>query len=81
MSLLTVKSAGNQQISGVPLGYRPYTKNTNIDSITKIPSFCKPEDKHYPESDWPIYKGKPDFIFFDASYQPCGVVDDKISNN
>ena len=38
----------------------------DIDSITKIPSFCKPEDKHYPESDWPIYKGKPDFIFFDA---------------
>ena len=36
------------------------------DSITKIPSFCKPEDNHYPESDWPTYKGKPDFIFFDA---------------
>ena len=36
------------------------------DSVTKIPSFCKPEDKHYPESDWPTYKGKPDFIFFDA---------------
>ncbi len=36
------------------------------DSVTKIPAFCKPEDKHYPESDWPVYKGKPDFIFFDA---------------
>jgi len=38
----------------------------NQDSITTIPAFCKPEDKHYPESDWPKYKGKPDFIFFDA---------------
>ena len=33
------------------------------DSVTKIPSFCKPEDKHYPESNWPTYLGKPDFIF------------------
>ncbi len=33
---------------------------------TKIPAFCKPEDKHYPEEKWPIYKGRPDFIFFDA---------------
>ncbi len=38
----------------------------DVSSITKIPSFCKPEDRHYPKSDWPIYKGKPDFIFFDA---------------
>ena len=36
------------------------------DSITEIPSFCKPEDKHYPASSWPKYIGKPDFIFFDA---------------
>jgi D-glycerate 3-kinase len=38
----------------------------NQDTQTKIPSFCKPEDKHYPIEDWPIYIGKPDFIFFDA---------------
>ena len=36
------------------------------NSITKIPLFCKPEDRHYPETDWPSYRGKPDFIFFDA---------------
>ena len=36
------------------------------DHETKIPAFCKPKDKHYPIEDWPIYKGKPDFIFFDA---------------
>ena len=33
---------------------------------TKIPIFCKPEDRHYPKEEWPIYQGKPDFIFFDA---------------
>ena len=36
------------------------------DTETKIPTFCKPKDNHYPESEWPVYKGKPDFIFFDA---------------
>ncbi len=40
--------------------------NADHDTETKIPSFCKPEDKHYPEEDWPLYLGKPDFIFFDA---------------
>ena len=38
----------------------------NQDTQTKIPSFCKQEDKHYPIEDWPVYIGKPDFIFFDA---------------
>ena len=36
------------------------------DTETKIPTFCKPKDNHYPESEWPVYKGKPDFLFFDA---------------
>ena len=36
------------------------------DTETKIPTFCKPKDNHYPESEWPVYKGKPDLIFFDA---------------
>ena len=40
--------------------------NAEHDTETKIPSFCKPEDKHYPEEDWSLYLGKPDFIFFDA---------------
>jgi len=40
--------------------------NAKPDTETRIPSFCKPEDKHYPKKDWPVYKGKPDFIFFDA---------------
>ena len=36
------------------------------DHETRIPAFCKPKDKHYPIEEWPIYRGKPDFIFFDA---------------
>ena len=38
----------------------------NSDAITPIPSFCKPEDRHYPQEKWPVYKGRPHFIFFDA---------------
>ena len=40
--------------------------NANPETETKIPAFCKPKDRHYPAEEWPIYKGKPDFIFFDA---------------
>ena len=40
--------------------------NASPETETKIPAFCKPEDRHYPLEEWPIYKGKPDFIFFDA---------------
>ena len=40
--------------------------NASPETKTKIPAFCKPEDRHYPSEEWPIYKGKPDFIFFDA---------------
>ena len=36
------------------------------NTVTRIPSFCKPEDQHYPQEIWPTYRGKPDFIFFDA---------------
>ena len=36
------------------------------NTVTRIPSFCKPEDQHYPLDKWPTYRGKPDFIFFDA---------------
>ena len=35
-------------------------------TITYIPSFSKIEDKHYPKKNWQKYKGRPDFIFFDA---------------
>ena len=38
----------------------------NNSSLTSIPSFSKPLDRHLPKDSWPIYKGKPDFIFFDA---------------
>jgi D-glycerate 3-kinase len=34
--------------------------------MTPIPSFSKPLDQHYPKETWREYKGKPDFIFFDA---------------
>ena len=36
------------------------------NTVTRIPSFCKPKDQHYPKDKWPTYIGKPDFIFFDA---------------
>ena len=35
-------------------------------TLTSIPSFSKPLDRHYPKETWQEYKGKPDFIFFDA---------------
>jgi len=38
----------------------------NNSSLTSIPSFSKPLDRHLPKDSWPIYEGKPDFIFFDA---------------
>ena len=43
-----------------------HLSNADPGTETKIPAFCKPKDKHYPEEQWSIYKGKPDFIFFDA---------------
>ena len=45
--------------------------NANQDTEIKIPSFCKPEDRHYPIEDWPVYIGRPDFIFFDAWCGGC----------
>ena len=40
--------------------------NANFSSLTPIPSFSKPLDKHIPKEDWSCYKGRPEFIFFDA---------------
>ena len=36
------------------------------DTLTPIPAFSKPLDRHKPIEDWTVFKGKPDFIFFDA---------------
>ena len=36
------------------------------NTVTPIPSFSKLLDQHKPREDWFSYKGKPDFIFFDA---------------
>ena len=36
------------------------------ETLTLIPSFCKPLDEHYPREKWKKYFGKPNFIFFDA---------------
>ena len=36
------------------------------DTYTYIPSFSKILDIHHPKKDWRKYKGRPDFIFFDA---------------
>ena len=38
----------------------------NDDSVTLIPAFNKPLDRHYPEENWKSFRGKPDFIFLDA---------------
>ena len=40
--------------------------NAQPSTLTPIPSFSKPLDRHHPISDWTRYEGKPDFIFFDA---------------
>ena len=34
--------------------------------FTSIPSFSKPLDKHNPKETWKKFKGRPEFIFFDA---------------
>jgi len=52
----------------ISLGFNLLESLSNANSSTKtsIPSFNKPLDKHYPQSEWKIFTGKPDFIFFDA---------------
>ena len=40
--------------------------NATKDTLTPIPAFSKPLDRHKPKEDWKVFKGKPDFIFFDA---------------
>ena len=61
-------------VRGVP-GTHDIELGTNtIDSLfdaqpsayTYIPSFSKILDKHFPKENWKKYKGRPDFIFFDA---------------
>ncbi|MBP56804.1 MAG: hypothetical protein CML89_03760 [Rhodobiaceae bacterium] len=44
--------------------------NASYETITSIPVFSKPLDRHLPESEWVQFKGKPDFIFFDGWF--CG---------
>ena len=65
-SLCYVRGVPGTHDIGMGLDLIDSLSKAKRDSVTKIPSFCKPEDKHYPESDWPVYKGKPDFIFLDA---------------
>lgn len=62
------------KIRGVPgthniqLGLDTINSLSNASSynLTPIPSFSKPLDEHEPRKNWLSYKGKPDFIFFDA---------------
>ena len=35
-------------------------------SFTPIPSFSKPLDRHNPKETWKRFKGRPEFVFFDA---------------
>jgi len=35
-------------------------------TLTPIPAFSKPLDERQPKSTWQVFKGKPDYIFFDA---------------
>jgi D-glycerate 3-kinase len=38
----------------------------NEETLTPIPSFSKPLDRHKPKEEWKVFKGRPDYIFFDA---------------
>ena len=40
--------------------------NASPSTLTAIPAFSKPLDQHLPRDSWVRYKGRPDFIFFDA---------------
>jgi len=61
-------------VRGVPGTHDIRLGNKTIDSLfrarsntyTYIPSFSKILDMHHPKKDWRKYKGRPDFIFFDA---------------
>jgi len=61
-------------VRGVPGTHNIGLGNKTIDSLFKaqsntytyIPSFSKILDMHHPKKDWRKYKGRPDFIFFDA---------------
>ena len=61
-------------VRGVPGTHNIGLGNKTIDSLfraqsntyTYIPSFSKILDMHHPKKDWRKYKGRPDFIFFDA---------------
>ena len=35
-------------------------------TLTPVPAFSKPLDERKPKSTWQVFKGKPDYIFFDA---------------
>tara|TARA_Y100000766_G_scaffold145219_1_gene124790 strand:- start:32 stop:982 length:951 start_codon:yes stop_codon:yes gene_type:complete len=61
-------------VRGVPGTHDIGLGNETIDSLfeaksntyTYIPSFSKILDMHHPKKDWRKYKGRPNFIFFDA---------------
>ena len=40
--------------------------NATSSTYTPIPVFSKPLDEHLPKEKWYNYKGRPDYIFFDA---------------
>ena len=40
--------------------------NASEETLTPIPSFSKPLDRHKPKEDWKVFRGRPDFIFFDG---------------
>tara|TARA_B110000263_G_C15235225_1_gene476695 strand:- start:247 stop:1188 length:942 start_codon:yes stop_codon:yes gene_type:complete len=40
--------------------------NASEETLTPIPSFSKPLDRHKPTEDWKVFQGRPDFIFFDG---------------
>ena len=35
-------------------------------TLTPVPAFSKPLDERKPKSTWQVFKGRPDYIFFDA---------------
>ena len=52
----------------IPLGLKSLDSlfSARSSTLTPIPAFSKPLDERKPQSDWQVYEGRPDYIFFDA---------------
>jgi D-glycerate 3-kinase len=51
---------------GLALSIFARLRNASRDALTPLPRFDKASDDRTPESDWPIFVGRPDAILFDG---------------